>query len=215
MHPTSKARIAIFQLSDHAYDPTPFAPNRILPLTVLHAEYPVTRDRIDAYLCISNLRVPVRMSFAIYIAPVDAERVFVAASDELDVDGDGNGRAIEVIVRAKRVTIPRAGRYEVYLLANGKRVKTQAVRFGVGRGQLRGSRSAGSRLRPAMVVPGPHHSADPAPNERAEEIVVPRTVADAASVHGQEHQEPGNQRNQGTSHRFDPKDEECRNKWAE
>lgn len=120
-----RARISIFQLSDRVYPIAPPAPTRVLPLTQVYASYPAITERIDAFLVIENLHVPVRMALAIY-AP---ERELVTTSEEIVVAG--NGRTIEVAVHAGPVMLPRAGVYDFELLANGKRVKAQEVRFGV------------------------------------------------------------------------------------
>jgi len=73
-----------------------------------------------------QLNERVRMAFAIYAG---TERV--AVSEEIVVTGDG--RAIEVILRAGAVTLPRPGPYDFVLFANGRRVKAQAEMFGVRR----------------------------------------------------------------------------------
>ena len=72
-----------------------------------------------------------RWRVAVWFASVDGEPELVATSEEITVAGDG--RAIEVVVHAGPVTLPRVGRYEFDLLANGKRVRTQGVRFTEGR----------------------------------------------------------------------------------
>ena len=129
-----KARISIFQLSDRVYPIAPPAPTRVLPLTLAYRAYPVVVERIDALLVIENLRVSVRMGFTVHFAPEDADREHVALSEEITVAGDG--RAIEAVVHAGPVTLPRPGRYQFDLLANGIRVKAQGVMFSVDRRSL-------------------------------------------------------------------------------
>lgn len=68
------------------------------------------------------------LAVAICFAPVHAAREFVAASEKCVVEG--NGRTMQVVLRAEQVALPRPGPYEFDLLANGTRVRMQKVMFG-------------------------------------------------------------------------------------